>query len=197
MIVNIRGGHGAGKTYLVRKVMEKLGIRKTIKKHGRVLGYKLDRKVGSKSVYVVGRYQEGLTAEGCDVFKGYHDFFKEGFNQADLVCKLVRKFCKKGHVLFEGMVSGAVNRWIFLVQELKSQKFVFGFPDVSVERCLKRVRHRREAKGNFAPLNEEHTRSKYKAVHITGRKHFEDAELDCRSISQRKPHKQVIGWMAE
>lgn len=148
-ILNVRGGHGSGKTTLVRRVMEayesspggsKLPGR--VEGRGRPLYYHLQAD-GMRMLMVVGSYE--TPTGGCDTV-----------GSIDLIVQTVRTGAMLGYaVLFEGIVAQhSSGRLIELSREFATEVVVL---TTSCDECVASVRARREARGadveNFDPRN--------------------------------------------
>ena len=83
MIINIRGTSGSGKSTVVYELMEEFG-ESQMKFKGKTEAHCIQTKWGK--VYAIGRYE--TACGGCD-----------GVPTQDEVCRLVRKYSKKGHVI--------------------------------------------------------------------------------------------------
>lgn len=153
MIINIRGTSGSGKSTLVRKIMKKFSAEPIVdKKTGKVTDYYMDTPYGP--LYVIGRYE--TACGGCD-----------GIKTQDEVRARVRKYAKKGHVVFEGLiVTSCYGKYLNLFKRLK-QPFMFVFLSTKIETCIKMVEKRRRAKGNMKPLDPTNTIAKMKIVERT------------------------------
>lgn len=88
-LINIRGTNGAGKTTVVRRVMEARGPWVKITSGNKVIGYQTD------SLVVFGPYE--TPTGGCD------NFSEKGI--ADWVMSAISEFDRGGnHVIFEGVL---------------------------------------------------------------------------------------------
>ena len=132
MIVNIRGGSGSGKTFLVRQLMAVQNAQPILDDDGKIEAYHLDG-----NIYVIGRYN--VMSGGCDRIP-----------TQDKLYDCVRKYAAMGHVIFEGLfVSTGWKRYHELSQELGGA--VWAFLDTSLEQCLANVFKRNGGK----PVNEK------------------------------------------
>jgi len=147
MIINIRGTSGSGKSTVMRRVMKQLGEPQLIKLKGKIMDYKIPTQWGD--VYILGRYE--TPCGGCD-----------GIPTQDEVRRRVRKYSKKGHVLFEGLiVTSCYGKYRDLFRKSK-QPYSFLFLKTNIETCIKRVEARRAKRGTTKPLNPANTIAKYK-----------------------------------
>lgn len=144
MIVNIRATSGAGKSTIAREIMARYPPR-PLKRNGKVVGYEV--ALPSGPLFIVGRYE--TPCGGCD-----------GIKTQDEVCARVRKYAKRGHVLFEGLIVTTIfERYAELLPRLGAYRFAF--LNTPLRTCLRRVEKRRKARGNFKPLNPANTEAKY------------------------------------
>jgi hypothetical protein len=125
MILNIRGTHGSGKSWVVHQLLKEPN--EAIDDYGYY--------IPKWDCGVVGRYN--TPCGGCD-----------GIKSADEVVKRVRAFYGMfRHVVFEGiLVSHTFKRYSDLADELPG--FWFLFLDTPLATCISRVKARREEKGN-------------------------------------------------
>lgn len=154
MIINIRGTSGAGKTHLVRRIMElydnKVVFRETGEKRKQPLGYILTSK-GKKSVALIGHYES--PCGGCDTI-----------TEMERIFNIVRKAHENGHhVIYEGLlISADIKRTAALHEEgLPLTVIALSTP---LEECLASVNARRAARGKMEPVNPKNTESKHKGV---------------------------------
>src|SRR5262245_13612298 len=136
-IIDIRGTHGSGKSWIPHKILQTKESR-AIGDRGVVLGY----SVPALELAIIGRYTN--VCGGCD-----------GVGSAEEVCNRARRFAKEfRHVMLEGiLVAHTFKRYNELAMELGSENYVFAFLNTPLETCLARVRARRRAKGKEKPLN--------------------------------------------
>jgi uridine kinase len=188
MVINIRGTNGSGKTHVVRKLLkayEGYVTRVTAtfhtkyrgrdkKRKGKLVPYtlqhhKIDSEIGP--IYVIGPY-DGFG--GCDLIE-----------KQDEITDEVRKYSKKGHVIFEGVIiSTTYQRWADLAKELKD--FKFAFLDTPKDLCIKRVIKRRLKKGNTRKYNPENLILHLDSVNRT-KQRARDAGLDVNTLRHKKP----------
>lgn len=136
MIINPRGTHGSGKSYIAHWLISQGD--EPIMENGAKIGHYIPRY----ELGIVGTYK--TACGGCD-----------GVKSADEVCRRVVKFNKEyKNVLFEGiLVSHTYGRYSKLAEELGINNFVFAFLDTPLDLCIERVKARRVTKGNNKPLN--------------------------------------------
>ena len=148
MIINLRGTHGSGKSYVAKQIITRFdGVPIGEDKRGNPLGYAMQLDNG-KALYVVGRYD--IACGGCDAIQPY-----------SLIWPRVVEFAKLGHVLFEGALVSSSYGNIGRASEVYGEQFVFAFLNTPMSVCLERIRKRREAKGNLKPLNPKNTQYKF------------------------------------
>jgi AAA domain len=146
MVVNVRGCSGAGKTSLVRALMERHGPAVPIERVGkrRYEGY----QVGD-SLRVVGDYRRV-----CGGAEGMKDVEIE---------RVVREYATRGSVIFEGLfITENVSRWRDLARDLGNMVFAFLQPPVEV--CIARVEARRAAKGTVKPFDPTRLRQTWRRL---------------------------------
>lgn len=145
MIINIRGTSGSGKSTTVRKLMEMFPTLPVMSK-GVIIGYRIDTDWGP--LFAVGKYE--TPCGGCD-----------GIKTQDEVCARIRKFAKKGHVIFEGLiVTDCPARYKKLLPTL-GQPYNFCFLIAPLKTCIRRVEKRRRDRGNTKPLDPTNTTQKW------------------------------------
>lgn len=156
MIVSIRGTHGSGKSTIVKKIIDKW--LKPIKPDakGRCEGYRGALPNGH-TLAVIGSYHNACG--GCDGIQPYARIL-------DYIRGYARDF---DHVLLEGaLVSSSYGSvGVLMDQYVDAGGAVFAFLDTPLETALDRIRLRREAKGNFEPVNPKNTAVKHENVHRT------------------------------
>ena len=141
MIINIRGTSGAGKTTIIRELMEKFVSEDVTDRSGKVIAVLIN---WSQPIYVIGRYDN--VCGGCDTIK-----------TQDEIRRRIAKFCKQGHVIYEGLtISNGYAKNLAHHRRMK-QPFAFAFLDTPLRTCISRVRKRRKAAGNTKPFNTENT----------------------------------------
>jgi hypothetical protein len=140
-VVNIRGCSGAGKTTLVRRLMEVRGPAVPIVRTGarRYEGYQV-----GPGLRVVGDYERA-----CGGAEGLKD---------DEIDRVVRAYADHGGVIFEGLfITENVSRWRQLAVDLGTVTFAFLRPPADV--CIERVLARRAEKGTTRPFKPERLRA--------------------------------------
>lgn len=159
MILDIRGTHGSGKSWIMRRLLDTSWCHIPGAQPGDVVGiqgpaYKgtkhatekahLGYLLGKWNAFMLGRYD--TDCGGCD-----------GIKTADEVCKRVRDHARTvRHVLLEGiLVAHTFQRYSDLAREMEEQghPYVFCFLDTPLKTCVARVRSRRMRRGDSRTLN--------------------------------------------
>lgn len=155
-IINIRGTGGAGKSTLVRRVMDCYASKypNYAEKRSRPLSYRLDNGRGVTPLYVPGHYE--TPTGGCDTL-----------DSLDQVFDLVTRANQLGfNVLYEGiMPADDVSRTVALS---KTSRLTVILLTTTIEDCLASIRTRREEKAQtfgkeVKPLNEKNTRARHES----------------------------------
>lgn len=156
-VLDIRGTHGSGKSYLVHML---LSIRRNepILEDGKHLGYYLP----GIDAAVLGKY--GNKCGGCD-----------GIKNPDEVCRRVRMFARKySVVILEGiLVAHTFKRYNDLAQEIGDYRFLF--LDTPLDACIERVKLRRAEVGNAKPFNPRNVQHDHKQIWTNCRAKLVDA----------------------
>jgi hypothetical protein len=143
-ILDIRGTHGSGKSWLVHQLLGKFHGQDLFESSdgppARPIGYLLP----GLDVAVLGRYTHACG--GCD-----------RIGRADEVCRRIRLFAAAHrHVVLEGiLVSHTFQRYnaLALEMEARQQPYYFCFLDTPREVCIERVLARRRDRGADGPFN--------------------------------------------
>jgi hypothetical protein len=145
-IIDVRGTHGSGKSWVMHSLMEQ-GDPTPIIEDGNHLGYLLQKWDAA----LVGKYSN--VCGGCD-----------GVKTADEVCRRVREFSQTcRHVLLEGiLVSHTYSRYDALAKELGD--YIFCFLNTPLHRCIRRVKSRRLKAGNTKPFNPKNLTSDWHQI---------------------------------
>ena len=135
-IINIRGSHGSGKSWVVRQVMATLPEPDTALfpdgKH--IEGYRWS----APPLFVVGKYVPGVSTGGCDTIKEMDDIERIVITEANV----------EQHVLFEGIrVNGGHDRWIQAAWKNKQHDWQFFILNTSVETSIENINRRMEEAG--------------------------------------------------
>jgi predicted kinase len=170
-ILNIRGTHGAGKSFIVHQLLkaphEAIGD----------FGYHIPQY----DCGVVGKYS--TTCGGTD-----------GIKTADEVVQRVRLFANTfRHVVFEGIiVSHTFQRYSELAKELEDKDFWFLFLNTPLEVCLERVKARRLERGNEKPLNPSNLVKDHHVIWNKVRKRCLEHHHQVKVLDWEDPLPQVI-----
>ena len=150
MIINIRGTHGSGKSWIVKQLLNRYeAIPESTDAKGKPLGYVMQTYAGS--LYVVGPYENACG--GCDTIQPYADIWPR-----------VVAYATKGHVVFEGALVSSSYGNIGRFSETYGNDFVFVFLDTPLQVCLDRIQERRRQRGDDRPVDPRNTEVKYLGV---------------------------------
>lgn len=151
MLLSIRGTHGSGKSTIVKTLLQRYKTESRLGPKGKPIGYAVDVPWIEQLIYVVGSYENACG--GCDTIQPYSEIWP-----------LIKEYAGYGHVIFEGALVSSSYGNIGRATEVYGDKCVFAFLDTPLEVCLQRIKQRREAKGNFKPLDPKNTEHKYNSV---------------------------------
>ena len=186
-IINIRGCIGSGKTYTVRRFLQKLPSEPLGGKPGRPAGYRVDASAWGVLVpiYVVGSYENACG--GTD-----------GINSQEEIADRTVKAHGFGHVLVEGLLMSKSSAGGHVAPILKDLGGIFGFLDTPWETCLERVLSRRAEAGNDKPFDPDKTmRSAYEQCHRSAELLTQAGGYDVRWIDHTDSVGVVVGWLKE
>lgn len=183
MIVQISGTGGSGKTTIARQVHEHYPIKEPINVEGakRPIGYTMRRPEG-KNLFVPGHYE--TPCGGADTLSKYPKYL-------DFIYELINEAAKQDQdILYEGLlVESDTNRCGQLHKD--------GFPlvvlvlDTPVEVCIQDTYKRRHARGNFKPMKEKNTISRWR--HCRNRmRRLQEMGVDCRYVSRVQAYVECI-----
>jgi hypothetical protein len=187
MIINIRGTNGSGKTTVIRRLMDHYGQTAVRVRAGEIVAHRL-----GCGAMVVGRYvskadPSTLTPTGgCDTI-----------TTQDEVCDAVRRFSKRGSVLFEGLlISGLWFRYDALARELAIRDYRWVFLNTSLEECIARTLARRQKAGNTKPFDPE--KSLVGKFYSVQRCHEKAADAGHQTwlFSSNEATEVIKGWLA-
>ncbi len=155
-ILDIRGTHGSGKSWIVHKLIELDGS----------LGYVVDEDQQTTlgmflpgwSLAILGTYDR--VCGGCD-----------GIKTADEIVRRAKLFAKEyKNVLLEGiLVAHTYRRYAAMAKDTQitypHQRYVFCFLDTPYDVCIQRVEARRVARGQPAEFDHFHLTTDFDRCH--------------------------------
>lgn len=171
MIINVRGTGGAGKSYVIRQLMQRYNVTPmTVHDRRQPVGYICQRVFG-RPLYVVGHYE--TPCGGGDTMKTTTEVFEA-----------VDRW--SGHdidVAFEGIISqDDVVRTVELHRRYPLKVLALRVP---IEDCLAGIQARRAARGDERQLNPKNTIDRAKRLEgIVSR--LRDAGVDCEWVSRTR-----------
>ena len=179
MIINIRGCSGAGKTTLVRALMDKHGpatpIEQANPRARRYEGYRLPS--GARIVGDNERVCGGA----------------EGMKDAEIE-RVVREYAQHGPTMFEGLfITENVSRWLNLALDVDD--FVFAFLRPPVEVCVERVLARRAANGTTRPFKPDRVKATWRRLPAHFEK-FSAAGVRCVWLPWEDPLPALEGFLS-
>lgn len=191
LVINIRGTNGSGKTTLAKSLKESFPATELYHPSNQlVYAYKLDTK--PVKTFLVGPYR--ITTGGCDAID---ESYGDG-KPFDFIFETVSELARWGNVVFEGAIVAAKSpqRWIGLADKLAPPtRFIFGFMDTPLEKCLKRVAHRRVKRGDPRPLDpNKSVLPKHNAVRAS-EKLLKDAGMDVRIVPHKNALPTILSWL--
>jgi hypothetical protein len=134
-IINIRGSHGSGKSWVVRQVMSQRSTSPVTEM--RPDGKKIEGYLWP-DLFVVGKYIDGISTGGADTFKDIEDI-------EELV---LRRAASAVNVLFEGIrVTNGHDRWIQAAWKNKQHDWHFLILNTTVEQSMINIQARLDAAG--------------------------------------------------
>jgi hypothetical protein len=143
MLINLRGTHGAGKSTVVRKLLDANAARPIFGALGpRPEAYELT-VAGEIKTFVIGPYN--TVCGGCDAVQPY-----------ELICPLIEKYAAAGHVIFEGALISSCWGAVGLLMERWKREAIVVFLNTPADECVRRVMARRQQRGDgrvFNPAN--------------------------------------------
>lgn len=153
MLLSIRGTNGAGKSTIIRALLDRYKVRPLYGVLGpaRPEAYELKVVGVTKPVYVLGSYH--VESGGCDQVQPY-----------DLILDLIEKYAAKGHVLFEGVIVSSSYGRVGTLMEKWGQDAVMGFLTTSLEECIARVKKRRSGRGDEREFNPANLTGKFNSI---------------------------------
>jgi hypothetical protein len=164
-VINIRGSHGSGKSHLVRAFMAKCGAKPIyspapfdlLEIGGPIEAYHCRYK--DHNVYIIGPYIKDTG--GCDTVKSLDD-----------IDALVKRYHKKGHVIFEGAIITTIyNHFKRLSDDVGGM--IWANLNTPLQTCIKRVTTRNKGRD----IDLFYIRSKFLSVVSTMRHAIKDNEI--------------------
>lgn len=157
-IIKIHGCSGAGKTTVVRQLIERAEWKWytpfTYIHRGNPFRNKyleMDLPEVDRPVFVLGSYEN--TCGGVDTI-----------HNVDHVAELIDQLIPEGHVIFEGLLTSTYYGNLGKHSERYKGRYGYAFLDTPIEVCLERVRVRRLMANNAKPMNEQPTRDKHRVI---------------------------------
>jgi protein gp37 len=167
-LINLRGTNGAGKSTVVRNLLDANDARPLYGALGqRPEAYVLSLPDNNKA-YVIGPYE--TPCGGCDAIQPY-----------SLICPLIERYAALGNVIFEGaLISSCWGEIGRLLERFGHQALVV-FLDTPLDVCVDRVQARRQQRGDSRPFNPANLTQKFNT--IARRKQKLDAAGTVRTVS--------------
>lgn len=188
MIIDIRGTHGSGKSWVMHQLLKKFDHEAITgycehKQKEMTLGYYLPEPDAA----IIGRYSN--QCGGCD-----------GVGSAGEVCRRVRMFSKQyERVLLEGiLVAHTFKRYSELAEEIEedpTQVYKFLFLDTPLEVCIERVKARRIERGNTKEFDPKNVIHDYRSIWERTRKKMQDSEHYVVEVPYKKSLQTVLKEM--
>jgi len=186
-IINARGCNGSGKTFTVRRFLDKLPSEKLGPNAKRPWGYRVDASGWGIElpVMIIGSYEN--SCGGGD-----------GINSQEEIADRVVKAHSYGHVLIESLLVSKSSAGGHVAPILKDHDAIFGFLDTPWDTCLERVLARRAAAGNQKLFDPDKTmRSAYEQCHRSAELLTLAGGYDVRWIDYNNPVGVVVEWLIE
>jgi hypothetical protein len=173
-VIDIRGTHGSGKSYIMHTLLAKYSNEPIVKKDEH-LGYYLQEI----NAAIIGKYE--TVTGGCD-----------GIYSPEEVVRRVKKFNKKfKYVLLEGiMVSHTFKRYSKLATKIDDYRFLF--LNTSIRKCIQRVNSRRKKKGNIKTFDPKNLIKDHKQIWKRTRLKCIEAGHYVREVSWKNPVEVVV-----
>lgn len=186
-IVNPRGCNGSGKTYTVRRFLEKLPHEKLGPNSNKPWGYRVDARSWGINlpIMIIGSYENACGGG-------------DGINSQEEIADRVVKAQDYGHVLVESLLMSKSSAGGHVAPILKEHGAIFAFLDTPWETCLERVLGRRAAAGNEKPFDPEKTmRTAYEQCHRSHELLTLAGGYDVRWLNWQDPITEVVGYLKE
>lgn len=196
MILDIRGTHGSGKSWVVHKLLQE-----ELDANGRAgVQYICEGEPG-------GRRSVGTYCPGYDLaILGDYDRVCggcDGIRTAEEVCRRVRVFASEyKNVLLEGiLVAHTFRRYADLARDLllseQKYKYAFCFMNTPYDECVRRVQERRVARGQPAEFDLFHITNDYRRCHERLPIKFREAGYRVEILDWQDPMPQVRELLCE
>lgn len=181
MLVSIRATNGAGKSTIVRKLIESHRVREHYGLLGPVKTEAIELRIPKvkKPVYVLGPYR--TATGGVDNVQPY-----------DLILDLLAKYSAKGHVLFEGVLASSSYGRVGRYMEQFGQEAVMAFMDTSLEQCIANVQTRRKGKGDTRTLDPTNLTAKFHSVAKSKEKIAQEGKVRVVELSMSNGPEKVL-----
>ncbi|MFA5376282.1 MAG: hypothetical protein WC455_11110 [Dehalococcoidia bacterium] len=178
-VLDIRGTHGSGKSWIVHTLLGKYDHAEIIEE-GKLIGYHLQKV----DVAVVGKYT--TACGGCDQV-----------GSADEVVRRVRLFCESyKFVVLEGiLVSHTFRRYDQLAMDLEGggHRYRFFFLNTPLKVCIDRVQSRRDRSGNTKPLDPKNIIKDHASVWRRVQSAMRESGRDVTVLDYRVPMPTILG----
>lgn len=175
-IIDIRGTHGSGKSYIPHTILQNYNSQPIMED-----GVEIGQFVPSLDLAVLGQYR--TVCGGCD-----------GIKTADEVVRRVQLFSSEyWNVLLEGiLVAHTFKRYSELAIELSVRNYFFCFLNTPLKTCIARVQARRLEKGNTKPLNPTNVIGDWHNIWKTVRPKCVAAGHNVKVIHYQNPLEQIL-----
>jgi hypothetical protein len=190
MIISIRATSGAGKSYLVRRLMRAAGPAEEILELGMIIGYQ------GKTFRLVGPYDGDRICTGADRLSEHGPI---QWRRAE-VFALIEKWAADSKVLYEGLLlANEVNRTVALAAKIPTKIIFLTTP---LEECLAAINQRRQVRSvslfdeTVEPVNPKKTTEKYAELQRVANR-LEAAGVDVerldREVAYQRVHQLLFG----
>jgi hypothetical protein len=171
MIIQIRGTSGSGKSTVMRKVMDLVGVWEPVYKEGR----KQPLYYTSNGIVVLGHYNS--PCGGCDTIGSARAVF-------DLIKSIDAKI-----IICEGLLLSEDVKWSSQLTDLRVI-----FLTTPLDQCLTWIAGRREKAGNDKPLNPSNTTNRVGVIE-RARMKLSLVGVQCSQCSAGKAPSVIISWI--
>jgi hypothetical protein len=186
-VLDIRGTHGSGKSWIVRQVLERYrhiaiegpGL---TGKGSRIWGY----RVPQVDCGIVGSYE--VQNGGCDTIK----------DMAKIVEVMKKLATEHANVIMEGIfVAHTFKRYDELANDMAAYGYRFFFLNTPLRTCIARVRARRIAKGNEKDLDTTNIERDHDTIWARLRIKFAEAGHKVTVLDYRDPLPVFMQFLPE